>query len=111
MGWIDFDVASTTLESPEWQNTMVLEADVSEAVSRLKQEDGKDITLNGSTTLLRSLLSAGLVDGLRLFLHPVAVGSGHRLFGSGEALGVLKLSECHPYDSGVVSLTYHPAER
>jgi dihydrofolate reductase len=66
-------VASTTLESPEWQNTTVLEGDVSEAVSRLKQEDGETITLNGSATLLRSLHRAGLVDELRLFLHPVVV--------------------------------------
>jgi dihydrofolate reductase len=104
-------VASTTVESPEWQNTTVLEGDVSEAVSRLKQEDGEAITLNGSATLLRSLLGAGLVDELQLFLHPVVVGSGHRLFENGEALGALKLSECRAYESGVVSLTYDPAER
>jgi dihydrofolate reductase len=103
-------VASTTLESPEWQNTTVLEGDASEAVSRLKQEDGATITLNGSATLLRSLLRAELVDDLRLFLHPVVLGSGHRLFDNGEDLGVLKLTECHAYDNGVVSLTYQPTE-
>jgi dihydrofolate reductase len=75
-------VASTTLKSPEWQNTTVLEGDVSEAVSRLKQEDGENITLNGSPTLVRTLLTAGLVDELRLFLHPVVLGSGGRLFDS-----------------------------
>jgi dihydrofolate reductase len=47
-------VASSTLESPDWQNTTVLEGDVGEAVSRLKQEEGKTITLNGSATLLRT---------------------------------------------------------
>ena len=104
-------VASTTLESPEWQNTTVLEGDVSEAVSRLKQEHGETITLNGSATLLRSLLRAGLVDELRLFLHPVVLGSGHRLFDDGEDLGVLKLGECHAYDNGIVSITYQPTER
>jgi len=104
-------VASTTLESPEWQNTRVLEGDVSEAVSRLKQEHGETITLNGSAGLLRSLLGAGLVDELWLFLHPVVLGSGHRLFDNGEDLGALKLAECHAYDNGVVSLTYQPTER
>jgi dihydrofolate reductase len=104
-------VASTTLESPEWQNTTVLEGNVGEAVTRLKHEDGETITLNGSATLLRSLLRAGLVDELRLFLHPVAVGSGHRLFENGDVLGSLKLSECRVYDNGVVSLTYEPAGR
>jgi dihydrofolate reductase len=104
-------VASTTLESPEWQNTTVLKGDVSEAVSRLKQEGGETITLNGSAGLLRSLLSAGLVDELRLLLHPVVLGSGHRLFDDGEDLGALELAECHAYDNGVVSLTYQPIER
>jgi dihydrofolate reductase len=101
-------VASTTLESPEWQNTTLLEGDVSEAVSQLKLQDGAAITLNGSTTLLRSLLGAGLVDELRLFLHPVVVGSGRRLFDDGERLDPLKLADCRAYDNGVVSLTYLP---
>ena len=104
-------VASTTLESPEWENTTVLDGDAGEAVSRLKQEDGGTITLNGSATRLRSLLGAGLVDELRLFVHPVAVGSGQRLFESVQALGPMKLSECRAYDNGVVSLTYEPSER
>jgi dihydrofolate reductase len=103
-------VASTTLKSPEWQNTTVLEGDVSEAVSRLKQEDGENITLNGSAALLRTLLTAGLVDELRLFLHPVVLGSGDRLFDStGGRIG-LELAESHAYGNGVVSLTYTPAE-
>jgi dihydrofolate reductase len=71
-------VASKTLEAPEWQNTTVLEGDVREAVSRLKQAEGATITLNGSATLLRSLLGAGLVDALRLFLHPLVLGAGNR---------------------------------
>jgi len=104
-------VASTTLASPEWQNTTVLQGDVSEAVSRLKQEDGGTITLNGSTTLLRSLLRAQLVDELRLFLHPVVVGSGHRLFDNRDHLGALGLADCHAYDNGVVSLTYRPGDQ
>ena len=104
-------VASTTLESPEWQNTTVLTGDVSEAVSRLKEEEGGSITLNGSATLLRTLLSAGLVDELRLFLHPVVLGSGDRLFDDAEDRVVLELSDFHVYDNGVVSLTYQPTGR
>jgi dihydrofolate reductase len=102
-------VASTTLESPEWQNTTVLEGDVREAVSRLKREDGETITLNGSAALLRSL-GAGLVDELRLLLHPVVVGSGDRLFEGAERQLALELADCHAYDNGVVSLTYRPNE-
>ena len=104
-------VASATLEAPEWQNTTVLKGDVSEAVSRLKEEEGEAITLNGSTTLLRSLLRAELIDELRLFLHPIVLGSGRRLFDDGEALGALELAGCHAYHNGAVSLTYQPTER
>jgi dihydrofolate reductase len=104
-------VASTTLESPEWQNTTVLEGDIAEAVSRLKQEDGETITLNGSATLLRSLLAARLVDDLVLFLHPVVLGAGDQLFANGECLGAFELADCHPYENGVVSLTYQPNAR
>jgi dihydrofolate reductase len=104
-------VASTILESPEWRNTTVLEGDVSDAVSRLKREDGESVMLNGSATLLRSLLGAGLVDELRLFLHPLALGSGDRLFDDSEDRVALKLVDCHAYDNGVVSLTYQPTDR
>jgi dihydrofolate reductase len=100
-------VASTTLESPEWQNTTVLEGDVSNAVSRLKHEDGEIVTLNGSATLLRSLLNVGLVDELRLLPHPVVLGSGDRLFDDAQDRVALNLTECHTYDNGVVSLTYN----
>jgi dihydrofolate reductase len=103
-------VASATLESPEWENTTVLGGDAREAVARLKEEDGGTITLNGSATLLRSLLGAELVDELRLFLHPVALGSGDRLFDNVEDRISLRLTACHPYDNGVVSLSYKPTE-
>jgi dihydrofolate reductase len=101
-------VASTTIESPEWRNTTVLEGDVREAVSRLKQEDGETIMVNGSASLLRSLLDAALVDELRLYLHPVVLGSGARLFADADDRVALELGECHAYDTGVVSLVYEP---
>jgi dihydrofolate reductase len=104
-------VASTTLESPEWHNTTVLEGDVDDAVARLKQEDGAAITINGSATLVRSLLTAGVLDELQLLLHPVVLGSGHRLFDDAEDRVALALTECHAYDNGVVSLSHRPTER
>jgi dihydrofolate reductase len=104
-------VASSTLESPKWQNTTVLEGDVREAVTRLKQEDGENITINGSATLLRMLLAEGLVDELRLFLHPVVLASGDRLFDNAGGRVALELAESHAYDNGVVSLTYRPTDR
>ena len=101
-------VASTTLEAPEWRNTTVLEGPVEEAVSRLKQAAGENITVNGSASLLRSLLRAGLVDELRLFLHPLVVGSGARLFDDIGGRIAFELTDSHAYDNGVVSLGFRP---
>jgi dihydrofolate reductase len=102
-------VASTTLDSPlEWQNSTLIEGDTGEAIGRLKQQDGKNIVVNGSATLVRSLLRDSLLDELRLFVHPVIVGSGERWFGEGDHVA-LELADSHAYANGVVSLTYHPA--
>ena len=101
-------VASTTLKSPEWNNSTVIEGDVAEAVGRLRLEDGKNIMVNGSGALVRTLLRDHLLDELRLFVHPVVVGSGVRLFGDGSDPVELTLAESHPYANGVISLTYRP---
>jgi dihydrofolate reductase len=101
-------VASTTLESPEWNNATVIEGDVAEAVARLKQEDGKDIMVNGSGALVRTLMRNHLLDELRLFVHPVVVGSGRRLFDDQSDPVEFALVDSHAYDNGVISLTYKP---
>jgi dihydrofolate reductase len=101
-------VASTTLESLEWNNSTVIEGDVAEAVARLKQEDGKDILVNGSGALIRTLMRDHLLDELRLFVHPVVVGSGRRLFDDESDPVELALIDSHTFDNGVISLTYRP---
>jgi dihydrofolate reductase len=101
-------VASTTLGSPEWNNSTVIEGDVAAAVGRLKLEDGKNIMVNGSGALVRTLLRDHLLDELRLFLHPVVVGSGIRLFDAESDAVELALVDSHTYDNGVISLTYKP---
>jgi dihydrofolate reductase len=103
-------VASTTLKAPEWQNSTVIGGDVSEAVSRLKREDGKNIMINGSAALVRSLLRDKLLDELRLFVHPVVVGSGGRLFEDGGDHVDLSLTDTQIYKTGVISLTYRLAK-
>jgi dihydrofolate reductase len=101
-------VASTTLESPEWNNSTVIEGDVAEAVARLKQDDGEDIMVNGSGALVRSLMRDHLLDELRLFVHPVVVGTGRRLFDDESDPVELALVDSHVYENGVISLTYRP---
>jgi dihydrofolate reductase len=102
-------VASTTLRSPQWQNTTVIEGDLAEMLTGLKAAPGKNIMVNGSATLVRSLMRAGLLDELRLFVHPVVAGSGTRLFGDATRAD-LTLTHTQAYPSGVVSLTYRPAD-
>jgi dihydrofolate reductase len=102
-------VASTTLESPQWNNSVVIEGDVAEAVTRLKQEDGKDIIVNGSGVLVRMLIRNHLLDELRLFVHPVVVGSGVRLFDDRSDPVELALADSHAYANGAIALTYRPS--
>jgi dihydrofolate reductase len=100
-------VASTTLEAPDWSNSTVIEGDVAEAVARLKQEDGKDIMVNGSGALVRTLMRDHLLDELRLFVHPVVVGSGmsrRKRSGGAHARRLASLRQ------RVVSLTYKPTD-
>ncbi|GIH06820.1 pyrimidine reductase [Rhizocola hellebori] len=99
-------VVSTTLSNPEWQNTTVIGLD---ELAKLKQEPGGDLGMSGSPTLVRSLLRAGLLDELRLLVHPIVVGSGKRLFPDGSDSQPLKLLDSKTFETGVMYLTYGPA--
>jgi dihydrofolate reductase len=101
-------VVSTTLKSPEWNNSVVIEGDVGEAVNRLKQEEGKDILVNGSGALVRTLIDDHLLDELRLLVHPVVVGSGLRLFDDTSNPVELELADSQSFANGVMALTYRP---
>lgn len=103
-------VVSTTLEEPlGWSNSALIGENVAERVADLKRQPGKDITVVGSDTLVHYLLRHGLLDELRLMVHPVVVGGGKRLFGEGGALLGLELIESKTFGTGVVSLAYGPA--
>jgi dihydrofolate reductase len=86
----------------------LIKGNLSEELRRLKEQPGKDISITGSATLVRSLLAHGLLDELRLLVHPIVVGSGKRLFETGERVP-LKLVESRTLATGVVYLTYAPA--
>lgn len=99
-------VVSQTLKSVDWANSTVIGEDVLETVARLKENTGGEISVTGSGTLVRSLLIAGLVDELRLMVHPVVVGRGKHLFEHGaEPTGLVLASSKH-LASGVLNLTY-----
>ena len=86
----------------------LLEGDLAEAVSDLKAKPGKNIGMSGSATLVRSLLELGLVDELRLLVHPLVVGSGAKLFENGTAPVSLELVDSRTFSTGVLDLTYRP---
>jgi dihydrofolate reductase len=110
MNGIQKYVVSTTLEGPlGWNNSTLIGENVAEEISRLKQQPGKDISISGSGSLVRSLLKDGLIDELRLMVHPVVVGSGKRLFEEGGERIALVLVDSKMFSTGVVYLTYAPA--
>jgi dihydrofolate reductase len=102
-------VASTTLGDVTWQNSTLLEGDVPAAVAELKQQPGRDIMVCGSATLVRSLLEAGVLDQLSLLVHPIVLGSGGRLFADGASRVPLELVSSETFRTGVLDLTYRPA--
>jgi dihydrofolate reductase len=103
-------VASRTLTgSLEWQNSTVLEGDLPEAVAALKQEDGGDLLVIGSTALVQSLIQHGLADEFRLMIDPVLVGGGKRIFPDDGALRPLRLVDHQVTSKGTIIATYAPA--
>ena len=105
-------VVSTTLEEPlAWNNSTLIKGDVSEEVSELKRQPGRDILVFGSGSLVNDLMRLGLIDEYRLMVFPVVLGSGQRLFGDGVEETVLELVGNDRFETGVVVLTYRPAEK
>jgi dihydrofolate reductase len=104
-------VVSNTLSDPlEWQNSTVVSGDLADAVTSLKEEDGGDLHVIGSTQLVRSLLERGLVDQLWLMIDPVTVGGGKRIFSDDGVLRPMRLVESQVTNTGAIIATYAPAE-
>jgi dihydrofolate reductase len=99
-------VASRTLTKLEWQGARLLEGEVAEAVARLKDRPGRELQVHGSGDLLQTLMEHELVDEYRLFVYPVVVGSGRRLFRDGGVSRTLKHIETTTTSAGVVVSTY-----
>lgn len=99
-------VVSSTLDDPAWERSTVLRGPLRDEVEALKSQPGKDIVTTGSITLVHSLIAEGLVDEYRLFVYPVVLGRGKRLFEDAAAVGTLRQVETRPFHSGVVLLRY-----
>jgi dihydrofolate reductase len=99
-------VVSSTLQEPKWSNVTVLRGDVVSEVSKLKQELAGDIVVYASYQLGRTLIEHDLVDELRLFVYPVVLGAGQRLFGETSDKKPLRLVDTKTVGDGLVFLTY-----
>jgi dihydrofolate reductase len=103
-------VVSTTLDEAEWNNSTLIKDNVAEEVSKLKQQPGGDVLVNGSIRLVQTLMEHDLVDEYRLMVFPVVLGRGRRLFGDGSPTTTLQLADAKPVGpAGVLVLTYQRA--
>jgi dihydrofolate reductase len=102
-------VASATLKEPLAWNAALLDADVPAAVAKLKRQPGGDLLIQGSGTLVRTLMQHNLIDAYQLWVHPVVLGSGKRLFADGVAPTSLQLVDTKTTSTGVIALTYQTA--
>ena len=102
-------VVSTTLNTAEWENSTLIQRDVAQEITRLKEEPGGNINISGSAALVAWLLGQGLLDELNLLLFPVVVGHGKRLFGDQSHTTRLTLARSETFSTGVVQLIYRAA--
>ena len=106
-------VVSTTLDDVawgKWEKPTLIKDNLAKEINKLKQQPGKNISVGGSPTLVRSLLQEGLLDEFKLMIHPVVVGKGKRLFTENVDLQRLKLVDSKVTGTGVVIVTYQPAK-
>jgi dihydrofolate reductase len=99
-------VVSTSLKAATWENSTIIRTNVVEAIRDLKQQPGHEIRIEGSGTLANFLMKAGLVDELRLLVHPFVIGAGKRYFQEGLPAKGLILISCQQLDKGVLRLVY-----
>lgn len=102
-------VATHRPESLTWRNTQSLGPDIVATLRRLKQEDGPDLLIQGSSDLIQTLLANDLIDEIRLLIFPLSLGKGKRLFGGGAMPAAFKLVKSQASTTGVIMATYERA--
>jgi dihydrofolate reductase len=102
-------VASRSDPTLEWNNSVLIDGDAAEGIAALKKEDGPELQVHGSGNLIQTLLRHNLVDQYRLWIFPVVIGSGKRLFADGTIPSALKLVDSEVSTTGVVIGSYEPA--
>jgi dihydrofolate reductase len=101
-------VASETMTKPDWQNTTLIKGDVIQEIKKLKTQEGPELSVQGSSNFIQTLLKNNLVDEFRIWIFPVVIGRGKRLFGNGTLPAGLKLIDCKASSTGVIMTRYEP---
>jgi len=101
-------VISTTLKEVLWKESTIISDNVIEEITKLKQQPGKDIIIDGSATLVQSLMGTDLIDEYRLLVEPFIMGTGRHFFPDGISPRKLKLVESKVIASGTLALIYQP---
>jgi dihydrofolate reductase len=102
-------VASRSRPTLEWSNSVLVEGDAADGLAALKQEDGPELQVHGSANLIQTLLAHNLVDQYRLWVFPLVLGSGKRLFADGTVPSGLRLVDSTVSSTGVMMCSYEPA--
>ena len=100
-------IVTTTLASVPWNNARLIRENIVPSIANLRQQPGRDLLVAGSGTLVQTLMQHNLVDEYRFLVYPVIVGKGQRFFQSSNTAN-LSLIESKSFNTGVVSLIYHP---
>jgi dihydrofolate reductase len=101
-------VVSTTLETAPWKESTIIRGNVVEAITKLKQQPGKDIIIDGSATLVHSLMGTDLIDEYRFLVVPYIMGRGRRFFPDGTPPTKLRLVSSKMVSGGTLALIYQP---
>ncbi|MER8388500.1 dihydrofolate reductase family protein [Mesorhizobium sp. M0959] len=99
-------VATHRPDSLSWQNSQPLGSDVVATLRRMKQEDGPDLLIQGSSELIQTLLANDLIDEISLLIFPLVLGKGKKLFGSGTIPAAFKLTRSRTSTTGVLMASY-----
>lgn len=101
-------VVSTTLQIAEWNNSAIINANVSEEIKKIKAQSGKNILVWGSHKLVQTLMRDNLVDEYKLYVYPLILGTGKRLFEEGTAGQTLQLINARIFSAGAIAMVYQP---
>ncbi|MEW6035083.1 MAG: dihydrofolate reductase family protein [Candidatus Micrarchaeota archaeon] len=99
-------VVSKTLSKADWENSTLIKGDVAKEIAKLKKQDGPEIQIHGSGNLIQTLLKHDLIDQFNVWIFPLTLGKGKRLFDSGTVPAGLKLLDCKVSKTGVIIATY-----